>query len=218
MAAPDPRRWVTLAVVVVAALHRGARQLGAHRRHPHDPARLRHDAPRGRVGDHRVRADLRQPADHRRPPRRRVRSSADLHHRRGTLRRRLAPRRGLVERADPHRRRGDHRGHRCVAHVADDPVDHLDHLPRSRARHRVRRLGRDRRRRRRARPRRRRVPHHQLLVAVGVRDQRHRRAAGHHRARSLFIRRDRPNRATRSASTCPAPAWWRSACSSSCSR
>ena len=56
-------------------------------------------------------------------------------------------------------------------------VDHLHHVPGSRARHRVRRVGCDRRRRARAGAGGRRVPHHQLHVALGVRHQRDRGAA-----------------------------------------
>ena len=63
---------------------------------------------------------------------------------------------------------------------------------------RVRGVGRDGRGRRRVRPGRRRVPHHQLLVALGVPDQRDRRPARDHRRAAVHeARRARRQRGCR---------------------
>ena len=78
-------------------------------------------------------------------------------------------------------RRGDHRGHRRVVDAAGDARDPLGHVPRPGAGDGVRGVGRDRGRRGRVRTGRRRVPHDQLLVALGVPHQRDHRAARHHR-------------------------------------
>ena len=75
---------------IMAGVHRRARQHGAQRRDPDDPARVRHDAAEPRVGHHRLRAHVRDVAHHRRPARRHLRAPPHLHHRRRAVRRRLA--------------------------------------------------------------------------------------------------------------------------------
>ena len=122
---------------------RGARHHRAQRGDPHDPARPAHHAAEPAVGDHRVLTDVREPADHRRPARRPLRRPADLHHRRGAVRRGLAARVPRPVGAGPDLRRGDHRGHRRLAHDARHARHPLVDLPRSRARHGVRDVGGD---------------------------------------------------------------------------
>ena len=78
-------------------------------------------------------------------------------------------------------RRGDHRGHRRVADDAGDARHPVVDVPRPRARDRVRDLGRDGGRRGRARSVDRRLPHHELLVALVVPDQPHRDPGRDHR-------------------------------------
>ena len=59
---------------------------------------------------------------------------------------RLTPRVDLAQRRDDDPRRSDHRGHGRVAHAAGDAGDPVHDVPRTRAGHRVRHVGRDRRR------------------------------------------------------------------------
>ena len=92
----------------------------------------------------------------------------------------------------------------------------LEHVPRPRAGHRVRGLGRGHGRRGRVRAAARRVPHHQLLVALGVPHQRDRRAVRHRRRAAVHAPQP-PRRAGASASTCPARCSSPRACSCSCS-
>ena len=180
----DPARWVTLAIVLLVGVHRGARQHGAQRRDPHDPARVPHHAACARMGGHRVRAHVRDAADHRRSTRRHLRPSAGVHRRGGALRRRFVDRVGLDLGPAARDRRGDHRGHRRLADAAGDARPALGHVPRTRARDRLRRVGRERRRCCRLRPGRRRLSHDELLVALVVPDQRDHRSARDHRRAS----------------------------------
>ena len=162
--------------------------------------------------------DVRDVPDHRRPARRHLRPPPHLHHRRRALRRRIVPRVGLAVGAAARPRRGDDRGHRRVADAAGDARDPLDDVPGPRAGHRVRGVGRDRRRRGRVRAGGRRLPHDELLVALVVPDQRHHRARSRSSARCLHAA---PATATerrlthrRRSARCSSP----SACSCSSSR
>ena len=78
------------------------------------------------------------------------------------------------------RRRGDDAAHDAVADQR--------HLPRPRARHRLRGLGFDDRRHGRRRPAARRLADHRLLLALGIR---HQRAARHHHHRRRAAHRRR---------------------------
>ena len=91
---PDPRRWITLAVVVVAVLIVVLDNTVLNVAIPTILRDFDTTLPEPAVGHHRLRADVRQPPDHRRPPRRHLRAPAHLHHRRRALRRsaRCSPR------------------------------------------------------------------------------------------------------------------------------
>ena len=87
--------------------------------------------------------------------------------------------------------------------IPGDALDPVDHVRRSGARDRVRGVGNGRGRVGRVRPARRRIPHDGVLVAVGVADQRHLRAAVRDR-RVAADAQGRTRRRNGRASTCPA--------------
>ena len=152
------------------------------------------DAPEPPVGDHRLLADVRHAADHRRPARRHLRRTAACSS--------SAPRCSASARCSrPCRhsvptlvaRRGDHRGHRRLADDAGDaghPVD--DVRAAASGPRRSRSWGATAGARGRVRPARRWLPHDQLLVAVVVPDQRDRRPARDHRRAALHAADARP--------------------------
>ncbi len=112
-------------------------------------------------------------------------AAAHVHRRRGAVRRRLAARVARAVGARPHRGRGDHRGHRRVPDDAGHARHPLVDLPGPRACDRLRDLGCDGRRRGGDRSARRRLPDHRLLVALVVPHQRDRRAARDPRSDAL---------------------------------
>ena len=214
---------------------------GGAGRHVHGPARLLHrqrgpavhpvraarQPGRGAADHRRVRADVRDRDDHRRPPRRPVRAAADVHDRPGPVH---ADLRGL--RAGARRRAADRRpGAAGRGRRADDPAGpghHRHRLRRPAPGPRVRRLRPGHGLRRGTRPAARRRDHHgqrrRFWLARHLPDQRAGRAdrAGAGPPGHPGVRRPRGPQQHRptaalAASTWPAPPsprpawppWWR---------
>ena len=148
------------------------------------------------MGHHRLLAHVRDVPHHRRPPRRHVRPPPDVHRRRRDLRARLVPRIRVALGPGSRARRGDHRRSGRVAAHPGDALDPVDDVPGRGTRGRVRGLGNGRGRVGRVRSARRGIPDDELLVALGVADQ---------RDRSSVVRRRRAvAHATRCAARAPA--------------
>ncbi len=173
-------------------VHRRPGQHRAERRDPHDPARVPHHVAEPAMGGHRVRAHVRDTADHRRPAGRHLRPPAHLRHRGRIVRCRVAARLSRNVGTRARARRSRHRRHRRVVDAPDDACDPLGDLPGPGAGGCLRGLGRDRGCRGRGRTGRRRVLDHQLLLALVVSDQRHHCAARNHRCVALHEARRAP--------------------------
>ena len=198
----DPRRWVTLAIVVVAAFIVVLDNTVLNVAIPTILREFHTTLPSLEWVDHRLRADVRDAAHHRRPARRHLRPPPHLHHRRRALRRRVVRRVGLARRS-PQLVLGEAIiegiGASLMLPATLAILSTTFHGPRTGDR--VRGVGRDRRRRGRVRAGRRRLPHDELLVALGVPHQRdHRPARDHRRAAVHAERRAAPAGASSSTS------------------
>ena len=214
----DPRRWFTLAVVITAVLIVALDTTVLNVAIPTILREFHTDAAQPAVGDHRLLADVRDPADHRRPPRRHLRRTGGCSS--------SAPRCSASARCSRRSRTSVPMlivGEAIIEGIGASLMmpatlgDPVDDVPRATSGRRRSRCG--------ARPpaprsrsaRGRRLPHHELLVALGVPHQRDRRARSRSSARCCSCAASPSARRAATASTCPARCSSRPGCSCSCS-